>query len=320
MHFRTKYAWEQVPICELCGSPDRRLFDRRFSDNVSITNMLCRRCGLVYQSPRIHSDSMREYYDHDYMLHIQGAEEVPEKELEIQRLRAGHFLSIFKQYGREVNRHLDLGSSTGQMLERFRSEFGCTSVGVEPIKAYREYAISHDLEMWPELPAAGNSNEDRFDLITAAHVLEHLPNPKLYLEKLLEQWLAPGGIMMLEVPNLFFHECFELSHLFSYHKGTLRSMLQQSGFEVIRILEHGFPYSRRFPLFLLAMARKALKRAAYGWPSSAFLLIRRRLGRASYLASASIHKLIRAGRKSSLEQLIETWVAQPDQRVDQDRE
>jgi SAM-dependent methyltransferase len=40
----------------------------------------------------------------------------------------------------------------------------------------------------------------RFDVVTAFHVLEHVPDPVAMLRRML-QWLAPGGVLIVEVPN-----------------------------------------------------------------------------------------------------------------------
>jgi SAM-dependent methyltransferase len=39
-----------------------------------------------------------------------------------------------------------------------------------------------------------------FDCVTAFHVLEHVPDPIRAVRRMLE-WLAPGGLLVLEVPN-----------------------------------------------------------------------------------------------------------------------
>jgi SAM-dependent methyltransferase len=40
----------------------------------------------------------------------------------------------------------------------------------------------------------------RFDVVTALHVLEHVPDPVRLVRRMVE-WLAPGGLLIIEVPN-----------------------------------------------------------------------------------------------------------------------
>jgi len=39
-----------------------------------------------------------------------------------------------------------------------------------------------------------------FDVLTAFHLLEHVPDPVAVVRRMLE-WLAPGGLVIIEVPN-----------------------------------------------------------------------------------------------------------------------
>ena len=132
-------------------------------------------------------------------------------------------------------------------------------MGVEPGDAYREYAQSRGATVVSRLEAL---NGQRFDLVTMAHVLEHLPNPVQYLVDLRKERLAPGGNLLIEVPNLYGHQSLELSHAVAFSRGTLTETLFQAGFEVVRMTSHSEPRSRLLSLYLLVLARASVEAAS----------------------------------------------------------
>jgi hypothetical protein len=73
-----------------------------------------------------------------------------------------------------------------------------------------------------------------------------------YLSTLNNVWLRPEGWILFEVPNLYWHPALEFSHLTAYTESSLRSLINQAGFQLESLIKHGKPYSRRLPLFLLA--------------------------------------------------------------------
>lgn len=101
--------------------------------------------------------------------------------------------------------------------------------------------------------------DDRFDLVTAWHVLEHVSDPR---ETLLEisRILKPGGRVAIAVPNfgslqarLFGPAWFHLDlprHLFHFSTATLRALFADCGFEI--------EYERHF----------SLRQNPFGWVQS----------------------------------------------------
>ena len=100
-------------------------------------------------------------------------------------------------------------------------------------------------------------SRERYDLISMAHVLEHLPDPVEYLAHLRTTRLTPDGYLLIEVPNLYAHDCFETAHMVSYSANTLSQTLQKAGFTLSAIKIHGQPRSEVIPLYLSILAKAA---------------------------------------------------------------
>lgn len=101
-----------------------------------------------------------------------------------------------------VERLLDVGSADGLLAEGIAQHFS---------KVESVYAIDLDFHLlkynkFPSVQANGNYmpfEDDCFDVITAAALIEHLPDPQPFLKECL-RILRPGGILFLTCPDPFF--------------------------------------------------------------------------------------------------------------------
>ena len=257
---------EIVACCPLCGSTHSKLFDRRRFRGQAVENRLCEACGLVYQSPRMSGPELDTFYEREYRQLYQGGEGPNPKDLGTQRGRAAALLDLIKPDLEQVRRHLDIGCSAGLLLQAFQDAYGCQPIGIEPGAAYREYARRQDLQVYASLDELQAGGEPRFDLISLAHVLEHLPDPVPYMASLRENLLQPDGRLLVEVPNLYAHDSFEVAHLVSYSPHTLAQAVQQAGFELLALHRHGQPRSAILPLYLTLLARPEAKRNSQQGP------------------------------------------------------
>jgi SAM-dependent methyltransferase len=245
-----------VERCPLCGHAESGLFDHREFRGYLVTNRLCKYCGLVYQSPRMSQAELDRFYAEEYRALYQGGGEPTPKDLNTQTGRAISLLAFASKNLERVDRHLDAGSSAGMLLLRFKEAFGSHSIGIEPDPAYRQYAQSKGLDIYSSLDELGKDGSAKFDLISMAHVLEHLPDPVGYLKNLAGNHLIEGGHLLVEVPNLYSHDSFEVAHLFAFSPQTLRQTVEQAGLTIVDMIEHGAPRSRILPLYLTLLARK----------------------------------------------------------------
>jgi 2-polyprenyl-3-methyl-5-hydroxy-6-metoxy-1,4-benzoquinol methylase len=255
-----------------------------------VTNRICKACGLVFQSPRLAEAELEAFYERQYRQLYQGEEGPIAKDLSIQEKRAEGLLAFLRQNASDLFdagrpkallRHLDIGCSAGSLLKRFREGLGTHPVGVEPGEAYRSYARDQGLSVYATLHDLQEAFERPFDLVSLVHVLEHLPDPAAYLVTLRESFMSDNALLLLEVPNLYAHDSFEVAHLVSFSAHTLAQVVLRAGYELLTLHKHGRPRSRLIPLYITVLARPALMhgphRTVHLRPEGAVAL-KRRLG------------------------------------------
>jgi SAM-dependent methyltransferase len=138
-------------------------------------------------------------------------------------------------------RLLDVGCATGRFMQQM-AVVGWRPSGIEldPEAAAKARTVTADVTIGDPaevtLPAAS------FDLVTAFHVVEHLPDPAAALRNMLA-WLAPGGLLIVEVPNvggwggaLFGRHWSGLDfprHLIHFTPATMRALVERCGGRVV---------------------------------------------------------------------------------------
>ena len=173
----------------------------------------CKDCGFKHVLPLPSEEELVHVYGHEYYatekpLYLARVEEDRDwwERLHDRRLqRVEGFLP------RTAQKLLDVGSGPGLLLERAQHR-GWDATGIEPSHQAAEHARSLgasvceaflDDELAAELlRAAGDSEEGAFDCIHAAEVLEHLPDPRAMVQRMV-RLLRPGGVLVLSVPNDF---------------------------------------------------------------------------------------------------------------------
>lgn len=246
---------EIVSRCPLCGQDQFTDFDQRDFRGFQVNNVLCSNCGLVFQTPRSTASELEDFYQDEYRIAYQGQAGPSEKDLRVQKARAENLVKLLNDMGIEdVDRYVDVGSSAGLLMEKVQKSFNCQVVGVEPGDAYREYAIGRGLTVYEDLNQINSPEEKRFDLVSMIHVLEHIPDPVDYLRELRERFFAKSARLLVEVPNLYAHDCFEVAHLTSFSRETLAQILKKAGFRTFFGERHGLPRSKLIPLYITVLA------------------------------------------------------------------
>lgn len=243
-------------LCPLCSSSKTRLFETTESFGFPVDYFLCQKCGFVFQDAGKSQAADPDFYQETYRKIYQANEEPTSKDLYQQNQRALNQASWLKQHGYiHFDRILDIGASSGFLLDNFRREFQAEVVGVEPGNAYRALAEQKNIKMFNSIEQLLQNNSEAFDLVTLMHVLEHLENPIKVLLQIREHLLVADGLLLIEVPNFYAHDSYELAHLSCFSEHTLKEMLRQAGFEAVLLRKHGMPRSKTLDLYLTVLAK-----------------------------------------------------------------
>jgi len=246
---------EIVKFCLLCGKDQFSIFDQRDFRGFEVINVLCSNCGLVFQTPRMAASDLEDFYQQEYRIAYQGQEGPCERDFRVQKARAETLVKFLQEVGIDkVDRYVDVGSSAGLLMEEIQKAYDCQVVGIEPGDAYRENARSKGFNIYGDLDQLENVEENKFDLVSMIHVLEHIPDPVGYLIALREKFLTLSGKLLLEVPNIYAHDSFEHAHMTSFSRETLTQVLEKAGYRTIFIERHGNPLSKLIPLYITILA------------------------------------------------------------------
>lgn len=208
---------------------------------------VCHACGAV-QKPA--DDAfLAEIADiyRSYTIYHQaaGAEQaVFEQSSGLPASRSVKLLDTFQQHAnlKPTGRMLDLGCGNGATLRAFGQVApSWTKAGTEFDAKYRAEVESipntEPLYVCPVENVPGS-----FDVITMVHVLEHIVDPIAVL-KTLRGKLAPGGLLLIEVPH---HPAnpFELliaDHRTHFTADSMTRALVAAGFEIVSVAEDWIP-------------------------------------------------------------------------------
>jgi len=160
-----------------------------------------------------------------------------------------------------TGRLIDIGCSNGNLLKTFhRVRPGWDLYGYDISDRWRETVLA--------LPGVRGFHAGLdvaypfcFDLITACHVLEHVPNPTAFLRRLVGK-LAPGGRLVVIVPNIRQNpiDLLIADHCSHFDLASLERVLCESGLAATDLT------ARAIPKELVAIAEPAGGQTAAPWP------------------------------------------------------
>lgn len=227
-------------VCDLCGANDTEIVYTRGRFKMRLQNVICKRCGLVYVTPRMSRERYDRFCLEEYRRVYGKPVEVTDDFRRMEKARGEEILAFVGKEFPEKGRILEIGCRTGDLLHLFRTLKGCEVYGVEPDRSLAGFgAAVLSLPVTQGLFESAEFPERFFDLIILCHVLEHSYSPTGWLEKV-GRLLKPAGMVYLEVPNLdtpygdlgFY---FQQAHPYSFSPRTLQRLVEKTGFLIVRL-------------------------------------------------------------------------------------
>ncbi len=91
---------------------------------------------------------------------------------------------------------LDVGCSEGVWVDTYKRNFGGESAGVEVSKDKIQRGKERGLNVGTFDEISG-----KYQFVLCRHVVEHIENPKEFIDNILEKYVSDGGFLFVETPN-----------------------------------------------------------------------------------------------------------------------
>lgn len=268
--------------CNICGSEDYKVLYEgsdsgcedvaakysSSSNDVSTDRIVkCNECSLVYVNPQVEPGLILAGYsggtDEKFVSQAHGREITFKKSLKM--------IEKFAKKGKV----LDIGTAGGSFLH-VAKEAGWEVYGIEPNKWLCSWGKkNYGIDIKSGTLFDNKYKSDFFDVITLWDVLEHVTDPRAYLDEI-NRILKPGGLLVVNYPDIgslvaktmkkkwFFMLAV---HLFYFTPDTIKKILNKTGFEVFKTKMHfqtlslGYLAYRinQYSKFLSELAVKAIK-------------------------------------------------------------
>lgn len=265
--------------CNICGGDDFDIFiesgkasnsdERRFATTSSYVGneriVKCRNCSLVYVNPRLRREEIVDGY-------AKADESTYVKESKARTQTFIKCMNEIEKYAKKPGKILDVGCAAGLFLDVAKKR-GWKVAGVEPNKWLADWGSSNlGIEISSKAFEDVGFEANSADVVTFWDVLEHVADPK---KSLLEsaRILKKGGYLVVNYPDieswparLFGKKWwFILSvHLYYFSPSTIRRILGDSGFEVVKIQPHIQRLSFGYLLFRLGAYSQLIYKIASG--------------------------------------------------------
>lgn len=229
--------------CPICKKSVSKIITQTLRTGEKRKVFLCTRCELGILDSHASKEELEKFYATEYRAvgrpKLTGTSS-PAELFEIYSKFQDERLKLLKPYMKKSSRLLEVGCSAGMFLYHAKKHVR-EIVGIDFDQASAQYAAKKcNCKVYTTEITKTPLKKSYFDIIVAFQTLEHVQDPVGFVSDLTE-YLAPGGILVIEVPNLhdilayvfdlpnhyqfFYHS----SHLWYFTKKSLSKLAGQAG-------------------------------------------------------------------------------------------
>lgn len=233
--------------CNLCDAQEFELVKSELRDDKGNYKVFeCQTCSHVQLLPKPTEKEDKEFYDKNLQ------DKNRQKEIDYEKLRINNqfdterHVRLIQELLKDTNCSiLDIGSGYGFFVnELYRCGYKNVT-GIEVSEERRNMALAHGNAYIINFNVNKRDRDiGRFDVITLFHVLEHMPDPILFLKNV-KRLINSDGIFICEVPNvreMLLDECREYNdfywiraHLNYFNHEALLDCFKKAGYADVQI-------------------------------------------------------------------------------------
>jgi len=237
---------EKLQACPSCDHQNFKTFLQAIDYTVSKETfeiVQCDNCKLLFTNPRPFANQAGKYYQSEEYISHSNTQKGLVNQLyhwvrNITLRQKTHWIDEYKIGEKKL---LDIGCGNGHFLKACQQEgWNVTGMELDPNTAKKASELLQQ-EIHPSLKNI--SPEDKFEIISMWHVLEHVYEIKEYFDFFKRQ-LAPSGKLLFALPN---HKSFDAEifqqywaaydvprHIYHFEPKSLGSLAKKHGFKLIK--------------------------------------------------------------------------------------
>ena len=237
-----------LDCCPVCSSSDFVPFRHTDFRGTVVHHQRCRICSHVFMNPRPTQDWYDRLFAEEYWegRAIKWETDAHQNAVQWhkQLQRSEHYIAFLSEAGQALPsgaRILEIGCAYGLIVKMLAEHFRGVALGVEPSRVAREFARDvigvdivaeafSDIDQWQP--------QDPVDMILFSHVMEYIADLD-HVFRTIHRLVKPGGLVLMETPNIFFRHATHIYHPHCFSKRSLRALFSRYGMDIVALTPLG---------------------------------------------------------------------------------